>query len=59
MLDSSGIVILQREAAEGLNIQSAIIRPTHNFRANSPGFCKEAGGLRCIRTAEREAERKK
>lgn len=59
MLDSSGIVILQREAAEGLNIQSAVIKPTPNFPENSPGFCEEAGGLMCIRTAEREAERKK
>lgn len=59
VLGGSGIVIFQREAAEGLNIQSAVIRPTSNFTANSPGFCKKAGGLTCIRTAEREAVRKK
>lgn len=38
MLDSSGIVILQREAAEGLNIQSEVTRPTSNFIAKSPRF---------------------
>lgn len=36
VLDSLGIVILQRDEAEGLNIQSAVIRPTSNFIANSP-----------------------
>lgn len=36
VLDSSDIVILQRDEAEGLNIQSAVIRPTSNFIANSP-----------------------
>lgn len=38
MLDSSGIAIFQREAAEGLNIQAAAIRPISNFIANSPRF---------------------
>lgn len=53
------IVILQREAAEGFNIQSIVIRLISNLRPNSLRFYKEAGGLRCIRTAERQAERKK
>lgn len=57
MFDSSGIVILQREAAEGLNIQSEITRPTSNLTAKSPRFLDMRPDIHwCSRKGSREKE---